>query len=124
MILRRPDRLRGKCSSKVHLKRSRKRLNHTREPLFVFVPTRLHEGQTNLEVQQAYFELENGGRVTNVLSYGPNDELLLTFSFANGVPGFADTAGVDRKVLNERVGTASVQCKFFMLGTPMLSSQR
>ncbi|KAJ7848647.1 DUF1857-domain-containing protein [Mycena olivaceomarginata] len=37
-----------------------------------------------------YFEMkETGLRVTNTISYGPADELLLTYSFANGIPGVA-----------------------------------
>ncbi|KAJ7274889.1 DUF1857-domain-containing protein [Mycena rebaudengoi] len=39
------------------------------------------------EAAIVYFELSIGTRVTNIISYGPDDELLLTFSFANGIPG-------------------------------------
>ncbi|KAJ7051401.1 DUF1857-domain-containing protein [Mycena amicta] len=37
-----------------------------------------------------YFEMSSGKRVTNTVSYGPNNELLLTYSFANGIPGVPD----------------------------------
>ncbi|KAJ7140356.1 DUF1857-domain-containing protein [Mycena filopes] len=33
-----------------------------------------------------YFETCTGMRITNVISYGANNELLLTYSFANGLP--------------------------------------
>ncbi|EIN04154.1 DUF1857-domain-containing protein [Punctularia strigosozonata HHB-11173 SS5] len=35
----------------------------------------------------AYFEVSLGNRITNIVSYSPSGELLLTFSFANGIPG-------------------------------------
>jgi hypothetical protein len=31
-----------------------------------------------------YLEMNNGIRITNLISYGPNNELLLTYTFANG----------------------------------------
>ncbi|EIN04146.1 DUF1857-domain-containing protein [Punctularia strigosozonata HHB-11173 SS5] len=34
-----------------------------------------------------YFELSLGNRITNIVSYSPSGELLLTFTFSNGVPG-------------------------------------
>ncbi|KAJ7053311.1 DUF1857-domain-containing protein [Mycena amicta] len=37
-----------------------------------------------------YFEMSSGKRVTNTVSYGLNNELLLTYSFANGIPGVPD----------------------------------
>ncbi|KAF8211163.1 hypothetical protein K438DRAFT_1958300 [Mycena galopus ATCC 62051] len=36
-----------------------------------------------------YFEMNTGLRVTNTISYGPADELLLTYAFAGGIPGVA-----------------------------------
>ncbi|EDR09413.1 uncharacterized protein LACBIDRAFT_293900 [Laccaria bicolor S238N-H82] len=37
----------------------------------------------------AYFDAEAAGiRITNVLSYDANNELVLTFSYAGGIPGF------------------------------------
>lgn len=53
---------------------------------------------------QAYFEMPSTGiRITNVLSYDTNDELVLTFSFANGIPGYS--GAVDSvKELNGVVG--------------------
>ncbi|KAJ7164383.1 hypothetical protein C8R46DRAFT_311686 [Mycena filopes] len=33
-----------------------------------------------------YFEVSTGMRITNLISYGANNELLLTYSFANGLP--------------------------------------
>ncbi|KAJ7164410.1 hypothetical protein C8R46DRAFT_1278696 [Mycena filopes] len=37
-----------------------------------------------------YFEVSTGMRITNVISYGANNELLLTYSFANGLPYVPD----------------------------------
>ncbi|KAJ7041579.1 DUF1857-domain-containing protein [Mycena alexandri] len=52
-----------------------------------------------------YFEMNTGIRVTNVVSYGPNDELLLTYGFANGIPGIAaDKPKPSAKELNAIVG--------------------
>ncbi|KAJ7727736.1 DUF1857-domain-containing protein [Mycena metata] len=52
-----------------------------------------------------YFEMNTGIRVTNVVSYGPNDELLLTYGFANGIPGVAaDKPKPSAKELNATVG--------------------
>ncbi|KAJ7513138.1 DUF1857-domain-containing protein [Mycena galericulata] len=55
-----------------------------------------------------YFETSLGGlRVTNIISYGPAEELLLTWAFANGIPGIpADKPKPSAKELNERMGTA------------------
>ncbi|KAF8166130.1 hypothetical protein K438DRAFT_1984475 [Mycena galopus ATCC 62051] len=36
-----------------------------------------------------YFDMNTGLRVTNTISYGPADELLLTYAFAGGIPGVA-----------------------------------
>ncbi|KAJ7136186.1 hypothetical protein C8R46DRAFT_1234714 [Mycena filopes] len=33
-----------------------------------------------------YFETSTGMRITNVISYGTDNELLLTYAFANGLP--------------------------------------
>lgn len=35
---------------------------------------------------QVYFEMASGSRITNLVSYNEAGELLLTFSFANGLP--------------------------------------
>ncbi|KAJ6571584.1 hypothetical protein B0H19DRAFT_1130402 [Mycena capillaripes] len=52
-----------------------------------------------------YFEMNTGIRVTNVVSYGPNDEMLLTYGFANGIPGIpADKPKPTAKELNAIVG--------------------
>ncbi|KAJ7460110.1 DUF1857-domain-containing protein [Mycena galericulata] len=52
-----------------------------------------------------YFEMNTGIRVTNVVSYGPSDELLLTYGFANGIPGVpADKPKPSAKELNATVG--------------------
>ncbi|KAG6840303.1 hypothetical protein C0991_007664 [Blastosporella zonata] len=51
----------------------------------------------------AYFELESTGmRVTNVLSYDAVGALVLTFSFANGIPG--GTEGKSVADLNAMAG--------------------
>ncbi|KAF7324067.1 DUF1857-domain-containing protein [Mycena kentingensis (nom. inval.)] len=34
-----------------------------------------------------YFEMDIGNRITNVVSYAADGSLLLTYSFANGIPG-------------------------------------
>ncbi|KAJ6608279.1 hypothetical protein B0H10DRAFT_2068262 [Mycena sp. CBHHK59/15] len=52
-----------------------------------------------------YFEMNTGIRVTNVVSYGPNDEMLLTYGFANGIPGVpADKPKPTAKELNATIG--------------------
>ncbi|KAJ7817344.1 hypothetical protein B0H14DRAFT_2602062 [Mycena olivaceomarginata] len=50
-----------------------------------------------------YFEMkETGLRVTNTISYGPADELLLTYSFANGRPTALERNGVNELTIGER----------------------
>ncbi|KAJ7457155.1 DUF1857-domain-containing protein [Mycena galericulata] len=62
-----------------------------------------------------YFETDLYGlRVTNIISYGPAEELLLTWAFANGImlrfPGIpADKPKPSAKELNERMGIAVEQ---------------
>ncbi|KAJ7152604.1 DUF1857-domain-containing protein [Mycena crocata] len=52
-----------------------------------------------------YFEMNTGIRVTNVVSYGTADEILLTYGFANGIPGIpADKPKPSAKELNAIVG--------------------
>ncbi|KAJ6529157.1 DUF1857-domain-containing protein [Mycena vulgaris] len=52
-----------------------------------------------------YFEMDTGTRVTNVISYGPGDEIFLTYGFANGIPGVAaDKPKPSAKELNATVG--------------------
>ncbi|KAJ7487886.1 DUF1857-domain-containing protein [Mycena latifolia] len=52
-----------------------------------------------------YFEMNTGIRVTNVISYGASDEILLTYGFANGIPGVAtDKPKPSAKELNATVG--------------------
>ncbi|KAJ6571602.1 hypothetical protein B0H19DRAFT_1255561 [Mycena capillaripes] len=54
-----------------------------------------------------YMELSTGVRMTNVISYGPNNELLLTYGFANGIPGVAaEKPKPSAKELNVAVGEA------------------
>lgn len=53
---------------------------------------------------------ETGNRITNLVSYDEEDRLLLTFSFAGGIPGY-DTSALDgarplAKDLNKRIGPA------------------
>lgn len=46
-----------------------------------------------------------GIRITNILSYNVDGELVLTFSFANGIPGFpAGKSLPDAQALNRSVG--------------------
>jgi hypothetical protein len=62
---------------------------------------------------QAYFELESGTRVLNILSYDSDMSLVLTFSFVNGVPGLQPGAptpqGAELKALCDRIGQGAVQ---------------
>ncbi|KAL8277468.1 hypothetical protein RQP46_010190 [Phenoliferia psychrophenolica] len=54
-----------------------------------------------------YFEMASGPRITNVVSHDENGELLLTFSFANGLPPPALDADGNPKpfeVLNKVLG--------------------
>ncbi|KAJ6517450.1 DUF1857-domain-containing protein [Mycena vitilis] len=47
----------------------------------------------------------DGLRVTNMISYGPAEELLMTWAFSNGIPGVpADEPKPSAKELNERIG--------------------
>lgn len=53
---------------------------------------------------QLYFDAPEAGlRITNVLSYDENDELVLTFSFTGGVPGFIKSEPSAQE-LNRAVG--------------------
>ncbi|KAG6820389.1 hypothetical protein H0H93_001159 [Arthromyces matolae] len=52
----------------------------------------------------AYFEMEGGKRITNLLSYNEEDELMLTFSFANGIPPTGVTENKNWKELNGIIG--------------------
>lgn len=46
-----------------------------------------------------------GVRITNVLSYNADGDLVLTFSFANGIPGFPPGEPLpDIQALNKAVG--------------------
>jgi len=63
----------------------------------------------NIELHEstiAYFEMESTGiRITNVLSYDADGELALTFSFANGIPGYLDGKPLpEPKELNKIIG--------------------
>ncbi|KAJ7127781.1 hypothetical protein C8R44DRAFT_778791 [Mycena epipterygia] len=52
-----------------------------------------------------YFEMNTGIRVTNMISYGPGDEIFLTYGFANGILGIpADKPKPSAKELNVTVG--------------------
>jgi hypothetical protein len=37
---------------------------------------------------QAYFDMNTGNRITNIVSHGADGELLLTYTFAKFVPGY------------------------------------
>jgi hypothetical protein len=62
---------------------------------------------------QAYFEMETGTRVLNVLSYNESHELVLTFSFVNGIPGLKPGSsrphGADLEQLVNKIGDGAVQ---------------
>ncbi|KAJ7752447.1 DUF1857-domain-containing protein [Mycena maculata] len=54
-----------------------------------------------------YFEMSTGIRITNVVSHGPAGELLLTYCFANGIPGVpADKPRPSAEELNATIGKA------------------
>ncbi|KAJ7753242.1 DUF1857-domain-containing protein [Mycena metata] len=54
-----------------------------------------------------YMEMSTGLRITNIVSYGAEDELLLTYSFGNGLPGVpADKPKPSAKELNAIIGKA------------------
>ncbi|KAJ6529191.1 DUF1857-domain-containing protein [Mycena vulgaris] len=64
--------------------------------------------EQNVEAHAAtimYFELSTGTRITNVISHGPDDEIFLTQSFANGLPGVpGDKPKPSAKELNAAIG--------------------
>ncbi|KAG6845167.1 hypothetical protein H0H87_012963 [Tephrocybe sp. NHM501043] len=65
----------------------------------------LHPSTIVNENEQAYFEMESTGiRITNIVSYDANGELVLTFSFANGIPGGVAHEGKSAQELNETLG--------------------
>ncbi|KAI5477179.1 hypothetical protein MNV49_006623 [Pseudohyphozyma bogoriensis] len=84
----------------------------TRKVTGIFGPPGTPESSIVEEVEShkpavVYFESGNGGmRVTNVLSYGLDGELILTYSWVNGVPGFPDINAVPRSEVNARTGVA------------------
>lgn len=49
--------------------------------------------------------METGTRVSNVVSYNEQDELLLTFTFSNGIPGVHGERP-SSKELNSKIGPA------------------
>lgn len=49
--------------------------------------------------------METGTRVSNVVSYNEKDELLLTFTFSNGIPGVQGERP-SSKELNGKIGAA------------------
>lgn len=58
--------------------------------------------------------MSTGGRVLNLVSYGPSNELLLTYSFSNGIPGVSPESNLSAHELNERIG-AGVQASIDVL---------
>ncbi|TFK37654.1 hypothetical protein BDQ12DRAFT_685061 [Crucibulum laeve] len=55
----------------------------------------------------AYFDaVPSGPRITNIISYDASNELVLTFSFAGGIPGFSPVEGSEPgpRQLNQSVG--------------------
>ncbi|RDB19592.1 hypothetical protein Hypma_013252 [Hypsizygus marmoreus] len=54
----------------------------------------------------AYFEIASKDiHITNILSYDADGELVLTFSFANGIPGYDPGEALpEPKELNKRIG--------------------
>ncbi|KAJ7152374.1 DUF1857-domain-containing protein [Mycena filopes] len=66
---------------------SRRRQKHTPPPLYVLSLQIPPVTLISVFVEQMYFEMSTGQRIANIISYGPDNELLLTYSFANGIPG-------------------------------------
>lgn len=60
--------------------------------------------------RQVYFDSPGmSTRITNILSYNEDHQMVLTYSFAGGIPGYVPPAGVVRpsaKELNDAVGPA------------------
>lgn len=54
--------------------------------------------------RQVYFEHEAGFRIVNLVSYNDKGELLLTYSFANGIPMVEPGEELSAEDLNARVG--------------------
>ncbi|KAJ7603566.1 DUF1857-domain-containing protein [Roridomyces roridus] len=76
-----------------------------REVTFANSPNVVTEEIEAHESTIVYFEMNTGTRVTNVISYGPDDEILLTYGFANGIPAVpADKPKPSIKELNATVG--------------------
>lgn len=49
--------------------------------------------------------MDTGTRVTNILSHGPDNELMLTYSFSRGIPGVApDQPRPSSHDLNAKIG--------------------
>lgn len=48
--------------------------------------------------------MSTGIRITNIISNSPSNELLLTFSFANGIPGVLPGETPTPEELNARIG--------------------
>ncbi|KAF7324074.1 DUF1857-domain-containing protein [Mycena kentingensis (nom. inval.)] len=61
-----------------------------REVTFGQSPEVITETIDAYESTIVYFEMHTGKRITNIVSYGPDNELLLTYSFANGIPGIPE----------------------------------
>ncbi|KAJ7159653.1 hypothetical protein C8R46DRAFT_1224230 [Mycena filopes] len=72
-----------------------------------FVDGRAFEVTVESHAPIMYFGTSTGVRITNLISYGADDELLLTYSFANGLPYVpADQPKPSAKDLNTRTWTA------------------
>ncbi|KAK7046549.1 DUF1857-domain-containing protein [Favolaschia claudopus] len=79
----------------------------TREVTFGTNPQVITEEIEGHAATIVYFEMHTGSRVTNIVSYGPDDQLLLTYGFANGIPGIpSDKPKPSAKELNDMIGKA------------------
>ncbi|KAK6971877.1 hypothetical protein R3P38DRAFT_3494774 [Favolaschia claudopus] len=79
----------------------------TREVTFGTNPQVITEEIEGHAATIVYFEMHTGSRVTNIISYGPDGQLLLTYGFANGIPGIpSDKPKPSAKELNDMIGKA------------------
>lgn len=81
----------------------RSRLNLMISPSYVEESSLPQSNADVLRTMQVYFEHSSDYRIINLISYNESGEALLTYSFANGIPGF-DATGLSVEELNKRIG--------------------
>ncbi|KAJ7227621.1 DUF1857-domain-containing protein [Mycena rebaudengoi] len=80
--------------------------NAVREVKFKYAPdVVVSETIEPHEPTVVYFEADTGHRILNIISYGPENELLLTYCFSNGIPSVpSDKPKPNAKELNATMG--------------------